>query len=48
MLPLSSFSDWKLEKNPVSGFITLIREDVKKNIYIYIARAGGGLFGEGF
>ena len=25
MLPSSSFSDWKLEKNPVSGFLTLIK-----------------------
>lgn len=25
MLPSSSFSDWNLEKNPVSGFITLVR-----------------------
>ena len=25
LLPSSSFSDWKLEKNPVSGFLTLIK-----------------------
>ena len=25
MLPSSSFSDWSLEKNPVSGFLTLIK-----------------------
>ena len=25
VLPSSSFSDWKLEKNPVSGFLTLIK-----------------------
>jgi hypothetical protein len=25
LVPSSSFSDWKLEKNPVSGFLTLIK-----------------------
>jgi hypothetical protein len=25
MLPSSSFSDWNLEKNPVSGFMTLLK-----------------------
>ena len=25
VLPSSSFSDWKLEQNPVSGFLTLVR-----------------------
>ena len=25
LLPTSSFSDWKLEKNPVSGFLTLVK-----------------------
>ena len=25
LLPSSSFSDWKLEQNPVSGFLTLIK-----------------------
>ncbi|KAG8233664.1 hypothetical protein J437_LFUL013710, partial [Ladona fulva] len=33
VLPRSSFSDWKLEQNPVSGFLTLLRNIITRSAF---------------
>lgn len=45
MLPPSSFSDWKLEKNPVSGFLTLIKNFILSHPVNQeqLMRGGGGV-----
>ncbi|XP_040571294.2 LOW QUALITY PROTEIN: neurobeachin-like protein 1 [Lepeophtheirus salmonis] len=44
LIPSSSFSDWKLEQNPISGFLTLIRNLVFDHIVnLEQLNRGGGV-----
>ena len=44
MLPSSSFADWKLEQNPVSGFLTLVKNLVSHHtINTEQLMRGGGI-----
>ena len=49
MVPSSSFSDWKLEQNPISGFLTLIKNFVTGHtINLEQLMRGGGVAIIGF
>ena len=43
MVPSSSFSDWKLEQNPISGFLTLVKNFVTNHTINHeqLMRGGG-------
>ena len=43
MVPSSSFSDWKLEQNPISGFLTLMKNFVTNHTINHeqLMRGGG-------
>ena len=43
MVPSSSFSDWKLEQNPISGFLTLVKNFVSNHTINHeqLMRGGG-------
>ena len=44
MVPSSSFSDWKLEQNPISGFLTLVKNFVTNHtINLEQLMRGGGI-----
>ena len=44
LVPSSSFSDWKLEQNPISGFLTLIKNFVSGHtINLEQLMRGGGV-----